>query len=919
MIGQNEETAKYVGVKITNDAEANLIEAEIQEKISALKHVMPSIDKCLKTQGRETKFYQVLPLAGLGNLRNVEQVIRQSDSQDFSEKVIFLLAREMLEALEAMHFSGYYHLDLKPENGVLDMNGHLFLIDFGCTKSGPEINFARAQGDREYFSPERTWALLGKNHQEALTCSGAKVDTWAVGQTLLELFKGKVWDFEELEELIAKHSSLTLAINFIESSLGRFPDFTHPESDSLPSFILHLLSFYSSQRPSAVEAQNHPWFQKMLMTVHEWETPNRTALVQAIQVLKRNKRQGLSPQDLPHPHFFHHVARGEIENTIKQTLLQSTTPFKQVVLCGEGGIGKTTLVSHLVYDQAIREHFGCILWFRRGDMLDDLHEQFRFLAMEWNLISERATREEVQKSLFKYLEEREQRGEKPWLIVFDNAPLQSKDLAPFLPSKGGTVLITTRGEWGGKHGFSLPRFSEEQSVRYLSSLLQGKFTGHKRLCATLENLPIALHAAGSYISYEQLSEDVFFDQLEAIRKKDPLSTPLFSLWELIIGRVQERAAGAIATLDRLSFLGPDKVPPLFYSKEDTLPLVRYGLVSQEPGGISTHRLLQEKRRLMLTDESKRALVAELLDIFQKEVVKPAQKALLFPHLQSLLQNTIPITGFPLTTRISIKQMQRWVNSVQRGELQLFILGDLVEKTNVLIQEKSENQSALASLFTKRINFLLVELNDPKKAFETLKEMLDVLCLPTGILSEEAQDLLEECLLIVYTQTSHREALKNYLKEMISANRSLMNVSLGALYLRVDFMYTNTPPNIGESFSEKEVNSLRGRINTWEKERGETQSVSPLERSKRRFEKLNRQAKRLFTIEPLDSEEIASNYRERIFLVVNQLKDPERAFEMVKEMLKLLVDGKILSNSLILLYIEEILVELYYLDFVQFCD
>jgi len=52
----------------------------------------------------------------------------------FTEKEAKFYAAEIILALEAMHDSGFIYRDIKPENILIDAEGHLRLTDFGLSK-----------------------------------------------------------------------------------------------------------------------------------------------------------------------------------------------------------------------------------------------------------------------------------------------------------------------------------------------------------------------------------------------------------------------------------------------------------------------------------------------------------------------------------------------------------------------------------------------------------------------------------------------------------------------------------------------------------------------------------------------------------------------------------------------------------------
>ncbi len=63
----------------------------------------------------------------------------------FPEHIARFYAAETVAAIEAIHQLGYIHRDIKPDNMLLDGEGHIKLVDFGISKSSREIH------DRHYY------------------------------------------------------------------------------------------------------------------------------------------------------------------------------------------------------------------------------------------------------------------------------------------------------------------------------------------------------------------------------------------------------------------------------------------------------------------------------------------------------------------------------------------------------------------------------------------------------------------------------------------------------------------------------------------------------------------------------------------------------------------------------------------------
>ncbi|XP_047142948.2 rho-associated protein kinase 2 isoform X1 [Hydra vulgaris] len=95
---------------------------------------------------------------------------------------------ELVLAIDALHKYGYVHRDIKPDNMLLDKNGHLKLADFGtCIRMDKDglVHSDTAVGTTDYLSPE---VLLTERHGHGVY--GRECDYWAVGVVLYELLVG---------------------------------------------------------------------------------------------------------------------------------------------------------------------------------------------------------------------------------------------------------------------------------------------------------------------------------------------------------------------------------------------------------------------------------------------------------------------------------------------------------------------------------------------------------------------------------------------------------------------------------------------------------------------------------------------------------------------------------------------------------
>ncbi|GMI31692.1 hypothetical protein TeGR_g14161 [Tetraparma gracilis] len=156
---------------------------------------------------------------------------------------------ELVEVLEYLHGQGVVHRDLKPENLMIDVEGHLKLIDFGTAKDmvSTDLNGPEFVGTPEFMSPETVKSKP----------ADYSTDLWSFGVVMWQMLLGTT-----------PFKAPSPYLGFLKIKRGQLV--RHPAlDDDAWDFISRLVVVDRSKRigfaadnevPNYAEIRSHPYF-----------------------------------------------------------------------------------------------------------------------------------------------------------------------------------------------------------------------------------------------------------------------------------------------------------------------------------------------------------------------------------------------------------------------------------------------------------------------------------------------------------------------------------------------------------------------------------------------------------------------------------------------------------------------------------
>ncbi|KAI9257832.1 camp-dependent protein kinase 2 [Helicostylum pulchrum] len=238
---QSRVNARYYAVKVLKKSE--VVRLKQVEHTNNEKHILeavahPFLVNMWGTFQDNVNLYMVMDYVPGGELFSV---LRRS--KRFPDHVAKFYAAEVILAIEYMHSKNVIYRDLKPENLLLDSQGHIKITDFGFAKHVPDITWTLC-GTPDYLAPE---IIQSKGY-------GRAVDWWSLGVLVFEMLAGfpPFYDDDHLK-LYEK----------ILAGRVKYPQYFIPNSKDLLKRLLtsDLTKRYGNLKDGSEDIKRHAWFQ----------------------------------------------------------------------------------------------------------------------------------------------------------------------------------------------------------------------------------------------------------------------------------------------------------------------------------------------------------------------------------------------------------------------------------------------------------------------------------------------------------------------------------------------------------------------------------------------------------------------------------------------------------------------------------
>ncbi|KAI7848058.1 kinase-like domain-containing protein [Circinella umbellata] len=238
---QSRVNTRYYAVKVLKKSEVVRLKQVAHSNNE--KHILetvahPFLVNMWGTFQDDVNLYMVMDYVPGGELFSV---LRRS--QRFPDHVAKFYAAEVILAIEYLHSKDVIYRDLKPENLLLDAQGHIRITDFGFAKYVPDITWTLC-GTPDYLAPE---IIQSKGY-------GKAADWWSLGVLIFEMLAGYPPFYDD--------DHLKLYEKILQGRI-RWPQYFDPHAKDLLKRLLtsDLSKRFGNLKNGADDIKNHRWFE----------------------------------------------------------------------------------------------------------------------------------------------------------------------------------------------------------------------------------------------------------------------------------------------------------------------------------------------------------------------------------------------------------------------------------------------------------------------------------------------------------------------------------------------------------------------------------------------------------------------------------------------------------------------------------